>query len=520
MKRAEGTRWTTDGPMILLLFLAAMVSGQGLAAGATFFADSGISGDCVGSYDPTTRSCGGGRAVAYGTLRGAVAVAHPGDTVLFRGGAFHETLSPPRSGASDNSITFKGYPGETATLSGVDTPAIFLFNRSNLVIEELTVTDVLGWGRVESSNNIILRNNRFSVANAHGTTGGLKFVKSRYNFVLNNTFDEGHDSLVLQESDRNVVDGNTFTKARHSLLSVRCGNFNVIRGNLFHNENQKAVEIYDCEGVSDAPVKFDATRHNLFEGNAFTYSRASDREYRYNGIQYGGQNGIVRRNVFYSNQGGALSFQVYPNEALYNNGNHVFNNTFYNNRCYGLSASSASDRGRFFGNVVKNNIFYKNTDCGGRANQTSIGNTTAVKFERNAILTAPPRFVDEARHDLRLAAGSPMIDAGAFATRAVGAGTGTDLNVEDVGYFYDGFGIPGEVGDEIRLEGAPSTARVVRIDYAKRALTLDQPLTWIRGQYLHLRYSGVGPDMGAFESQSETEISPPSMNPKINPYRR
>jgi parallel beta-helix repeat protein len=322
-----------------LLSAIALIALPISAMGAWIYADSVLQDNCIGRYDPSTRSCGNGSDVAYKTLNGAVAVARAGDTVLVRGGTFHETLSPPRSGEFHNYISFRSYRGETATLSGVNEPAIFLLNRSYLIIEGLAVTDVLGWGRVERSKNIIIRNNRFSAATAHGTTGGLKFVKSRDNRIVNNTFDEGNDSLVLQESDWNVVEGNTFTTARHSLLSVRCGNFNVIRGNRFHNTDQKAAEIYDCEGVSDAPLKLDATKHNLFEGNAFTYSRGSSRDYRYNGIQYGGQNGIVRGNVFYGNQGGALNFQVYPQEALYNNGNHVFNNTFYDNRCYGMSAS-------------------------------------------------------------------------------------------------------------------------------------------------------------------------------------
>jgi parallel beta-helix repeat protein len=502
---------------ILMVVFLSLIGSPVPAASATIYADSNIPSDCNGSYAPTTRSCGGGGAVAYKTLGGAVAAARAGDNVLLRGGTFHEVLAPPRSGDSGNYISFKSYPGETATLTGVNEPAIFLLNRSYLVIEGLAVVDVLGWGRVESSKNIILRNNRFSRATARGTTGGLKFVKSHSNSIINNTFDEGNDSLVLQESDRNVADGNTFTKARHSLLSVRCGNFNVIRGNRFHNPDQKAAEIYDCEGTSDAPVKLDATKHNLFEGNAFTYTRGSGRDYRYNGIQYGGQNGIVRRNVFYANQGGALNFQVYSNEALHNYGNHVFNNTFYNNRCFGLSASSASDRRRYFGNIVKNNIFYKNTNCAEEPNQTSIGNTTAVKLENNAVLSASPLFVDEARHDFQLTAGSPMIDAGAYVTRTVGAGNGDALTVEDVGYFYDGFGIPGETGDIIQLEGGSSTARIVRIDHTNRTLTLDKAITWTSGQYLHLQYSGVGPDMGAFEFPSETFMPPPTMNLKNSP---
>ncbi len=473
----------------------------GAAPAVTIHADSGLSADCVGSYNPATRSCGSGTAVGYRTLNAAATSAQAGDTVLLRGGTFQEALKPPRSGAPNNFITFKNYPGETPVVSGVSEPAIYLLSRSYLIIEGLTVTDVLGWGRIESSSYNIFRNNRFARATATGTTGGLKFVKCTFNKVLNNTLDDGNDSLVLQESDRNLLQGNTFTKARHSLLSVRCSNFNVIRGNRFYNADQKAAEIYDCEGTSDAPVKYDATKHNLFEGNAFTYTMASGQDYDYNGIQYAGQNGIVRKNVFYDNQGGALNFQVYSNEALYNNSNRVFNNTFYSNRCYGMSASSNSDPSRYFGNIVKNNIFYKNVDCSGGATQTSIGNPTAVILESNAIVTTSPLFVDETGRDLHLKSGSPMIDAGAFSARTVGTGSGTVLPLDDVGYFYDGFGIPEETGDLIQFEGQSVTARVVGIDYTSKTLTLDRSLAWSNGQYLHLEYTGHRPDMGAFEYQ-------------------
>lgn len=487
---------TVGGLILLASFIRPVV-----ATATTIFVDSGISSNCVGTYNPGTRACGGGSDIGYRTVTSGVATAQAGDTVMIRGGTYQERLAPPRSGSSNNYIIIKNYPGETATLSNVNLPAIFFLNNTYLIIEGLTVSDVLGWGRIENSHFNIIRNNRFLRATAHGTTGGLKFVKSTANSVLGNTFDDGNDSVSFQESDRNLLQGNTFTKARHSLLSVRCGNFNVIRDNRFNNADQKACEIYDCEGTSDAPIKLNATKHNLFDGNTFTYTKASDRDYRYNGIQYGGQNGIVRRNVFYANQGGALNFQVYSDEALYNNDNHVFHNTFYDNRCYGMSASAAPGHTRYFGNIVKNNIFYKNASCSGGANQTSIGNTTAVKLESNAIVTTSPLFADEAGRDLRLTTGSPMIDAGAFATRTVGAGSDKVLKVEDVGYFFDGFGIPGETGDIIQLEGGSSTARIVRIDYTNRTLTLDKSITWTHGQHLHLQYSGIGPDMGAFEFQ-------------------
>lgn len=54
-----------------------------------------------------------------------------------------------------------------------------------------------------------------------------------------------------------------------------------------------------------------------------------------------------------------------------------------------------------------------------------------------------PGFVDAAGHDFHLGATSPLIDAGAFLTAAVGAGSGTVLPIEDASWFYDGFGIEG-----------------------------------------------------------------------------
>ena len=128
-------------------------------------------------------------------------------------------------------------------------------------------------------------------------------MKSTANRVLGNTFDDGNDSVSIQESDRNLLQGNTFTKARHSLLSVRCGNFNVIRGNRFYNADQKACEIYDCEGQQHTLQ----TRHHpvIFSMGIYLRTPRLPIATPVNGIQYGGQNSIVRGSVSYSDQGGA-----------------------------------------------------------------------------------------------------------------------------------------------------------------------------------------------------------------------
>jgi len=86
-----------------------------------------------------------------------------------------------------------------------------------------------------------------------------------------------------------------------------------------------------------------------------------------------------------------------------------------------------------------------------------------------------------------------------FLTRTTAAGSGTVIYVDDAGFFYDGYGIPGEKGDLIQLAGTTHTARIVSIDYTNNRLVLDQPLVWSAGQGVHLAYNGAGPDIGAYE---------------------
>jgi hypothetical protein len=45
--------------------------------------------------------------------------------------------------------------------------------------------------------------------------------------------------------------------------------------------------------------------------------------------------GIVRRNIFHDNQGGGVHIQVYKDEALYNYGHRIYNNTLTGNFSWG-----------------------------------------------------------------------------------------------------------------------------------------------------------------------------------------
>jgi parallel beta-helix repeat protein len=442
------------------------------------------------------------------TLTSGLAAAVGGDEVLLRAGKYGQ-IAPPKSGVQGQPIVIRSYPGEEAVVANLsDKVALSLIGRSDIVIEGIKVQNVLGFGRLEDSSRITIQNLTFKDCTSTGTTGGLKLVRSSHNRILKNRLENGNDSLILQDnSDRNVVLENTFTNARHSLLSIRCSNYNVIRGNSFGNPSQKAVEIYDCEGVSDAPVRLNAAKRNLFEGNAFRGTAASTSDYKYNAIQHGAQYTVVRRNVVYDCLGGGFNYQYYSDESLYVYGNRMYNNTFYANRCYGIIGNSGTTS-RYYDNRVSNNLLYKNVACDGRAIQTRISNPSLVILANNALATQDPKFVSETGQDFRLSATSPSINAGAFVTKTAQAGTGTSLQVLDASYFYDGYGITGELGDLIQLEGQELRARITAIDYATNTLTIDRPLTWNAGQGVHLAYTGSAPDVGAYEYGLETGIQP------------
>ncbi len=539
-------------------------------------ADAG--GDCLGTYDPLTRSGGSGTGTAYNTLMEASLAATPGDTIEIRGGVYEgaQILRPQNSGSPGLPITYRNYNGEQVTIQNTnglsDLTAdevnagqlgrqygIYVYGKSYLVIDGLRVTNVSGWARVVNCMHVTFKNCDFTYALSTGTTGSVRFLSSDYNQVLNSQFREGNDSLLLIHSDNNLIAGNTFVNGRHTLWCIRAGNFNVLRNNYFYNELQKIGEIYDAE--TDPPIMYDATKYNVVEGNVFAKTASSGNASPFAGIQFAGQRCIIRKNVFYETIGPALDLTYYANEALYNYENRIYHNVFYRTDFAGICiASSATLHDNIFkNNILEKSVFVANdtrwpwyTDqLAGKPVQLMIGRIGGFLFAGNDLfnvqagedhlithgtrfdgyLTPPhnvawwqtnypsifaqnlelnPGFVDEANHDYHLTASSPMIDAGVDLTATSSAGTGTQMPVADVKYFYSGYGIEGEQGDLIKLDSG-QTARIVGIDYAGNVITLDHQLSWSSGEGVSLHYNGAAPDIGAFEyaGGSGPDTTPP-----------
>ena len=210
--------------------------------------------------------------------------------MLIREGVYQEPLVPAAAGTAEQPIVFKNYEREAVTISNIEAPALQIIGLRHIVIEGLTVEDTQGWGRLQDAREITIQRMTFRRAVARGTTGGLKILRSLFNRISENRFEDGNDNLMIMDgSNGNLVIRNAFQNARHTLLNIKCSNGNIVRGNVFANAYQKAMEIYDCEGGTDAPFRLDSTKRNLVEQNIFTVSRGASRSHDYNAIQHGGQ---------------------------------------------------------------------------------------------------------------------------------------------------------------------------------------------------------------------------------------
>ncbi len=522
---------------------------------ATMFVDPYISVPECDNYDKSSRSCGQGNKRAFQSLDDAAAIAAAGDTVMLRGGSYTQQLSPSASGTRDEPLVFMAYPGERAVFSGQLRPAIVLSGLSYIIIQGLSIENTARWIYLDESDHCLVRDNEFLGATDEGagSKSGFYMLHSTYNRIENNLIkDNPEDSMAMVDAERNVVVGNRMINAGHALWAIRCGDYNIIRGNYLYNDQEKIGEIYDCDGQSDIH-DYDATKRNLVEGNEFAYVPSSGNHSPYSGIQYAGQDGIIRRNIFHSTTGPGLRMALYGQEARHNTGNRVYNNVFYGTDFAGLDMAEGET---FFDNLFVNNVFAASTFVAndtrwdwwvnvlaGKPVQVKTSRLDGFELRNNCIffdeqhmgdswlvtygwrspgwdqqheiswweqnypqlikgtLEVSPGFEDVNNNDFHISTQSDLVDGGAFLTHVRQTASSKVIVVDDATWFFDGFEIPGEQGDTIRLAETNTRAVVTHVDQLAKTITLDRQVTVSSGQGITIDYMGDGPDVGAFETR-------------------
>lgn len=467
-----------------------------------------------------------------------------GQTAYLRAGTYvDETIAPVNSGTADDArITYTAYADEAVTL---ERSVYCVRLRGNAHVS------VLGLGFRDCGRNVYLtegshHNNVGSCTfdNPAGPTtwaGSRISGESHHNRVFDCTFsrygnesgsdpdwddngcllDIGNDNEE-DRSDFNLVMRSTFYYGGHHLLGVYA-NHNVIRGNRFHNE-----EWFDCHraeiggscGGRDVITNTsfpELNVGNVFEDNVIAYSGVPPDNDSSTGLSLRTQHNVVRHNAFHTNDSSGVTLSADDGNTNDASNNHIYNNVFYRNGYllfddwdaskYGLMlARWVDDAGHntMTGVAVKNNIFVEN-------------NLGAIYFyyvdERAQVVSSnwleegDPGFLSAAGDpdpfdpfalDFRLEAGSPCVDNGGFLAQATNDGQdSTDLQVDDAGYFIDGYGMVEP--DLIQLEGQTRAVAIAAVDYDTDTLTLAEPLTWSAGDGVSLPYHGARPDQGLHE---------------------
>lgn len=527
-----------------LVLIVCMVN----ANAATYYVDGrrgddGNSGQSVGA--------------SWRTLGKANSEVQPGDTVCIREGTYRETIRPGTSGTQGNYITYVPYNNEEVTITDVADGAD-LKDRSYIVIDGLRIVNVDGnWIDMggNSSYNII-QNCHMEEALAWG--GIYIKYESHYNKILNNTVigRVGPDDLIYLKNgpSHNVIEGNDCRYGAHVSINVHTDSmYNVVRNNRIWNPWHTSVNCFrNCdptliEGNIILDSGEDAANIPIgLEGDGDRQgTRECHRRY-HNGIELASSDCIIRNNVLVNN--GMMGMDTYPDSGLYSYNNRIYNNTFTKN----YDAFYSESGNPVYGHYIKNNIFYDNYEyeirqhisttpgendnyfvsnsingssiyinhMGGVRSLSYLQSTYGAFFHGNQ--EEDPLFVnpgsvndqDNSSFDpewLHLRSTSPMINAGAFLTTTTSSGSGTSIVVADASYFFDGWGIPGEQGDLIQLQGQTETARIVSIDYDNDRITVDRSLSWSADQGVSLPYRGSAPDIGAFEYAS-TETTTYALN--------
>jgi hypothetical protein len=462
------------------------------------------------------------------SLETANANARAGDTVYLRGGVYTAWIAPAKSGNSDTErITYAGYKDERVEISGARY-AILLEGKSYITVRGIEFRTchqflIISGGHHNDIGHCVFDKNMLETT----WMGSWVHESSTFNRIHDCTFsrygwvskgddkgailDIGYDVSTTDASNYNVIENNTFFYGGHHILQI-CGKNNIVRGNYFHNEAWMPGPREGGCGNRNAMTMGPMASRNLFENNRFAFAGIPPDDNGADGIAVRCPRNILRRNMFYAS--GAAGIALASMKESQPTGNCIYSNTIYHNGYNsmvdhfwtgGISFGNWGN-GPLPGNIIVNNLLHDNIQ---KKSLTGYGEAGPQIVLKNWMDEGDPGFVngtiptdtaDSSLPDFRLKPGSPCIDRGVSLTKITGpSGKGATFAVENAGFFFDGWGIPGERGDLIQLEDSKETARIVRIDYEKNSITVDKPLSWKQGQGVSLAYEGKAPDLGAWE---------------------
>ncbi|MCA9407129.1 MAG: right-handed parallel beta-helix repeat-containing protein [Candidatus Omnitrophica bacterium] len=382
----------------------------------------------------------------FKTIQKAADVVKGGETVFVRSGTYAGfrvvNLHPP----AGQWITFKSYPGETATVNTQNGP-VRLSGASYLIFEGLEITnkgfdnsqrcdlvndptgsckalaiqesggnpgilvDSTYFGNADTdTHHIIIRHNNIHHNRSHGinaSTGAdpVKYPNGQGNYKF---------EIVNNQIHNNGIKGLTGGYGTYVT-----GTDLIIKGNIFHDNNGQGMRLGNIStnnnivnSIIENNISYNNTGPLWHSGNGGKVETTAG----FGFILYGGRNNIMRNNVAYGNYGGGLQDTTLEKARP----DKIYNNTFFHNGTYGITMTGYG--------VAQNNIFWGNAkripayevelwDESSAKNNLVGGNQLLVRANNsstasNNILNKDPLLINAANGNFRLKEGSPAVDAG------------------------------------------------------------------------------------------------------------
>lgn len=478
----------------------------------------------------------------------------PGDVVQVRGGIYYHTndstatalfIAGNANGTAANPVTISNYPNEVPFLYGSGTNQAVLDIRGGQWMRfiGLVVTNAY---RSASFQNITNCEIAYCTVTGRGngitdpgyTLGVAIYNNSQSNWVHHNLIsdgpydpyiDSGHGitfGLFFSATDMtswNLIETNTAYWAGHDVISIYAPS-NIIRGNWIHNEAWYSNVVYQqLEGTRCMELGGNIGDYCLVEGNRLSHAGPVYHGGAHGLEMSGGRMNIIRKNQFLnSTYSGFIIYGGKTAQPCYSN--YVYNNTlafggfgqsFWTNYSNMTTIDDTIWKNGTAYAHTTNNAFLNNILWANYSNSwvTFDGPTNLARFVNN-LTNTDPLFLDtndggpfsQTQPDVHLATNSPAIDAGAWLTTITSAnGSGTSFNVADALYFFSSWGtsaghtVPSDI---IQLQGQTNQATITGI--SGNTITVNTSLSWVNGQGVALAYTGVAPDVGAFESAQPT----------------
>ncbi len=351
------------------------------------------------------------------------------------------------------------------------------------------------------------------------------------------------DTLVLREPDGVLVEDNWLGDSSHAPISVRVGNGSaIVRRNVLRNRLHGGLLTAAFQGrtgrllIEDNRILDTGEQHDR-NPNLTSRTRAVAQD---DGMARGRQvalqvaaNGVLMRRNEVVNGGRGMWMTAYPYEDSFFHARHVriAHNTFHGNVTNYMFANDIVGGSPAIEDVyVANNLFdqyslrHVHAESVGPAdvhfvrNGWSVGDAFRLigrsvgdrsleaieamysAWSRNLVMD--PAFVSASERDFRLSDGSPAIDASvelAHVLSSTPSGDGgTVLTVDDALWFFDGWGLPGQLGD-VLMTASGDVLHVTTIDYAANTITVEETVAPEPGEGLAYAFTGAAGELGAHE---------------------